>query len=116
VSGRVARKIRNFEGDAMSANTVGWTVIALWMTVALFSLCCLGCQSYDYIYDGEKDLTKVSIDVIGTSSIRSGMVLKLPTITFELEESTLDAESMAEIIDKFGNMPLVELLKLLGAL
>jgi hypothetical protein len=116
VSGRVARKIRNFEGDTMSANKVGWTVVMLWVAVALFSLCCLGCQSVDYIYDGEKNLTKISYDVIGTSSVRTGLGIKLPTITIKLDESTLDTESIQKILEEFGNMDLIELMKLLGAL
>lgn len=101
----------------MNANKFGWTMITLWIAVALFSLVSIGgCQSYDYIHEKGDEVTKLSIDIIGTDSVRSGLKIKLPTLTFDAEKSTLDTESIQKIVKEFGNMPLVEILKVLGAL
>lgn len=98
----------------MSANKFGWTVIALWVAVVLFSFMFLGCQNYDYTYDGKT--TKLSINMLATDAVRSGIVVVLPTATFMVDESRLDSESIKEIIKEIGSLEVIRILKLMGAL
>jgi hypothetical protein len=100
----------------MSMNKFGWVAVLAWAALIVVATIFMGCQQYDYIHEKDGEITKISIDILGTDSIRSGMKLKLPTVTFELEESTLDTESIQKILEEFGNMDLIEILKLLGAL
>ena len=101
----------------MSANKFGWTVVILWIAIAFFSLCCLGgCQSYDYICEKDGETTKLSVDIFGTDSARSGIIVKLPTATFKADESRLDSESIQQIIKEIGELEVIRILKLMGAL
>ena len=100
----------------MNANKFGWILVTLWIAIALFSLMFIGCQQYDYIHEKDGEVTKVSIDILGTDSIRSGIKVTLPTVTVEVAESKLDTESIQKILEEFGNMDLAELRRLLGLL
>jgi hypothetical protein len=101
----------------MNANKFGWTAITLWIAIALFSLVCVGgCQTYDYICEKDGELTKLSIDIFGTDSARSGIVVELPTATFKVAESRLDSESIKGIIEEIGSLEVIRILKLMGAL
>jgi hypothetical protein len=101
----------------MIADKFGWTAITLWIALALFSLMFMwGCQSYDYICEKDGEVTKLSIDILGTDSARSGIVVVLPTATFKVDESRLDSESIKGIIEEIGSLEVIRILKLMGAL
>lgn len=101
----------------MNANKFGWTVIMMWVAIAIFSLVCVGgCQSYDYICEKDGEITKLSIDMLATDAMRSGIMIVLPTATFKVDKSVLDSESVKGIIEEIGSLEVIRILKAMGAL